>query len=266
MGQEPPSHYTRWIALAGLALLVAGCAGGDPAPVTDRSPGGDAPTHYEVRPGDTLYRIAWEYDLDHQAVARWNDLDSPDTIHVGQRLRLEPPGQTPAPTSRPPTREGPIGGTGSGDATPEDDAPDPEPREGDAEGGRAASGPPDDWLWPADGDVVKPFAADADGKQGIRIGGSHGAAVRASAAGEVVYSGSGLVGYGNLVILKHPGDFLTAYGYNSRVRVEEGDRVEAGDRIADMGNAVGSGEPGLHFELRRDGQPVDPADYLVAPE
>ena len=121
---------------------------------------------------------------------------------------------------------------------------------------------PGDWLWPTDGDVVKEFARDADGKQGINIGGEHGQPIKAAADGSVVYSGGGLVGYGNMVILKHAGDFLTAYGYNSRLLVEEGDEVQAGDTIAEMGNSVGGNEPRLHFEFRHGGEPVDPLEHL----
>ncbi len=117
------------------------------------------------------------------------------------------------------------------------------------------------WQWPSDGPVVKPYTASADGKRGINIGGQVGQPVKAAARGRVVYSGSGLRGYGNLIIIKHDGSYLTAYGYNSELLVREGDVVNAGQRIASMGvNA--DRQPALHFELRRDGQPVDPLQYL----
>lgn len=117
------------------------------------------------------------------------------------------------------------------------------------------------WQWPTDGGVTKNFSASADGKQGINIAGNVGQPVRAAAGGRVVYSGSGLRGYGRLIIIKHDGSYLTAYGYNNELLVGEGETVQAGQRIATMGMGSGSGAS-LHFELRRDGRPVDPVPYL----
>ena len=255
---------TRPAALKMLLVLsvmgLAGCAGDHLAPVSDRSisDGGQrvAEGHYQVRSGDTLYAIAWDHGLDHRDLAEWNRLDSPDRIRVGQRLRLEPPaGDAPgrgraASTDRAPSSSEPA-------ATRRDETPDDTAAETSVNGEA-----PGDWRWPTEGEVVKAFSRDADGKQGINIGGEAGQPVVAVADGEVVYSGSGLVGYGNLVILKHGGEFLTAYGYNRSLMVEEGDRVSAGDRIAEMGTAVGDNGTRLHFELRRDGQAVDPLEYL----
>lgn len=246
------------ILLAVIAL--GGCAGDHLAPVSDRSisDGGQrtAEGHYEVRSGDTLYAIAWEHGLDHRNLAEWNRLDSPDRLRVGQRLRLEPPADTGSPRSRETDSAPPQQAAAE---TSGDSAQAPEDRSAGSEANAEAPG---EWRWPTDGDVVKTFSRDADGKQGINISGEAGQPVVAVADGEVVYSGSGLVGYGNLVILKHGGEFLTAYGYNRSLMVEEGDRVSAGDRIAEMGTAVGDNGTRLHFELRRDGQAVDPLEYL----
>lgn len=238
-----------------VALLTAGCAGDHLAPVSERSRGGagSGSGYYEVQRGDTLYGIAWDHGLDHRKLAQWNDLDSPDRIYAGQRLRLSPPPTRRSSGGREPASSGTTASSGQqGGASGRSGA-----------GGRTTSGSaPGEWQWPTEGEVVKSFSAEADGKQGISIGGEAGQSVRAAADGEVVYSGAGLVGYGNLVILKHSGNFLTAYGYNRRLLVEEGQRVSAGDAIAEMGTAIGEDGTRLHFELRSDGQPVDPLRYL----
>jgi lipoprotein NlpD len=117
------------------------------------------------------------------------------------------------------------------------------------------------WRWPVEGKVVRGFSAASQGKQGIEIAGAHGQPVRAASGGRVVYSGNGLRGYGNLLIVKHNGRYLTAYGYNSRLLVKEGDTVTAGQEIALMGSGTDR-DAGLHFELRRDGRAVDPLTYL----
>lgn len=247
-------HAVLFLGATIVVFALAGCGGnGGLAPVVDRGAGdGARPDYYRVQRGDTLYRIAWDYGLDHRELAAWNGIESPKSLQVGRRLRLTPPSGNQSRTRRERPEEGTSasgdGGGGSQSAEQSEPAQDP-----DAE----------DWQWPTDGEVVKAFAGDSDGKQGISIGGDRGQAVRAAAAGTVVYSGSGLVGYGNLVIIEHSGDFLTAYGYNQRLLVDEGEHVQAGQRIAEMGSAIG--EPGtrLHFELRRGGDPVDPTRYMA---
>ncbi len=200
---------------------------------------------YEVQPGDTLGRIAWRHGLRPEQLQRWNELTNPDEIQAGSYLVLNPPGEDgvgepepadPAPEEAPPSEPPP----------PPDDAPDYDL----------------DWVWPADGEVRRSYATDSGGKSGIQIGGSEGDTVRAAADGEVVYSGSGLRGYGNLVIVMHDDRFLSAYGYNRALNVEEGDQVGGGDAIAEMGRAPGADEASLHFEIRIDGEVVDPEDYL----
>lgn len=197
---------------------------------------------HEVQRGETLYQIAWQYGLDFRDIARWNDLDSPDLIYAGQTLALSGRGGAASSSGRPRTTD-----TG----------------EGAASSGTKASGldGPVAWQWPVDGEVVGAYDGNAVGKRGIRIEAEPGSVVSAAGGGEVVYSGSGLRGYGNLVIIKHNDQFLTAYGYNSELLVGEGDRVNGGDAIARVATA-GERAGLLHFEIRQQGSPVNPASYL----
>ena len=245
------------VGLACVLLLLVGCAGDTYAPVSDRTAratGDTANGVYRVARGDTLYSIAFRHDVDHRTLARWNDIREPFTIYPGQELRLSPPASTSRTASSPPPapRE-PATASRSPSAPP---APPPRPSAPASTGSSSTNG----WVWPAPGDVLKRFSADADGKQGINIGGDEGAEIRAAAGGRVVYSGSGLVGYGNLVIIKHNDQYLTAYGYNRELLVDEGDMVDQGETIARMGR--NGGQPMLHFELRRDGRAVDPVPLL----
>ncbi len=204
---------------------------------------------YEVVPGDTLYRIAWRHGVRPEWIVEWNQLESPERLRVGQQLMLNPPaGFRPGPPPQP--------RVAAGASPPRAPAAPPPPK-----------APPDynlDWAWPARGEIVRTFAdgASGGGKQGIEIAGAEGDAVRAASAGQVVYAGSGLRGYGNLIIIRHDDRFLTAYGYNQRILVDEGSRVAKGDRIAEMGRAAGADRASLHFELRIDGNAADPVRYL----
>ena len=193
-------------------------------------------TSHVVQPGESLYTIAWRYRLDYQDLARWNDLGNPDLIYVGQRLSLRAAGATrPAQASS--------------------RVPQPRPLP------PAPNLAPPTWQWPAQGELVRAFGADSGLGNGIGIGGSVGQAIRAAAAGRVVYSGSGLIGYGQLLIIKHNDTYLSAYGHNNRLIVGQGDSVERGQTIAEMGIGP-ERQPQLHFEIRRNGSPVDPLDHL----
>ncbi len=198
---------------------------------------------YTVRAGDTVYGIAWRYGLDYRELAHWNRLGGGYSIFPGQVLVLRrPPGMAQASTvkTRLPVRE----------------KQKPSPRRKPPP---AASTP--DWLWPVKGRILSSFgAAGAIGK-GLDIAGTDRAPVRAAAGGHVVYSGSGLIGYGQLIIIKHNNTFLSAYGYNSELLVSQGDQVSKGQQIARMGKGPGK-RPMLHFEIRIDGKPVDPIRYL----
>ncbi|HEX7080894.1 MAG TPA: peptidoglycan DD-metalloendopeptidase family protein [Gammaproteobacteria bacterium] len=223
-----------------LALLLAGCTG---AAVDD-----SARVHI-VQPGETLFGIAWTYGLDYRDLARWNRLPDPDFIQVGQRLRL-----TPLPGAAARTAAGsPAGGGRRAAAPPARPARSAPP---------VPTSPPPEWQWPTAGPVVSAFQSSSGGlPSGISIAGRVGQAIEAAAGGRVVYAGSGLIGYGQLVIIRHNDTYLTAYGHNSRLLVEQGQTVVRGQKIAEMGLGP-ERQPRLHFEIRLHGAPVDPLKYL----
>jgi lipoprotein NlpD len=245
---------------------------------------------HTVQRGDTLYAIAFANSLDYREIALWNRLESPDRILVDQVLRLTPPpgaieikplDDVPAPSARPlaepPLLSQPqavllayseanwaqVSGQPAVTAiapvvavpvTPPASLPPLPPPPAVAANTVVTS-----WLWPADGTLAGRFGA-AGGK-GIDIVGKRNAPVRAVAPGKVVYSGSGLRGYGQLLIVKHAGEFLSAYAHNETILVKEGDSVAAGQKIAQMGDSDAD-RVKLHFEIRRYGKPLDPLTFL----
>jgi lipoprotein NlpD len=233
-----------WVGFA-LLLLVA-CSGAgrweSPAPgpagraVPRATQGGAAarPVVHTVQAGETLYGIAFRYGLNVASLAAWNGLGDGTLIRSGQVLRLSPPAGAP----------GGSGAAGSDAGTGE--------------------GPPR-WQWPVTGPVLARYGESPLTASGIQLGGRAGDAVRAAAGGQVVYAGNGLAGYGELLIIKHSASWLSAYGYNQALLVREGERVAAGQPIARMGEgpaAAGGRRPALHFEIRRNGTPLDPLTEL----
>jgi lipoprotein NlpD len=217
------------------------------------------PEYYTVARGDTLYSIAWRYGLDFRSLATRNGLYQPYRIYAGSRLRLR--SHTAADL-----RYGSSHGRDSNDRSgPANASTDPHPASVERRssvltgngGHRSASGV--DWHWPVRGQVTAP-AADSE-KFGVEILGSDGTAIHAAAPGEVVYSGDRLIGYGKLIIIRHNDAYLSAYGNNRRLLVTEGLRVAAGQEIAEMGHS-GNDRAKLYFEIRRNGKPVPPLDYL----
>jgi lipoprotein NlpD len=199
---------------------------------------------YTVSKGDTLYSIAWDHGHDYRTVARWNGIRSPYTIYPGQEIRMYP-GRTA--TVNKTSDDNATSGTSNRNST-------------------ADSEPQDDyrsliWNWPVKGEILNTFSGSDPGKKGLDIAGRMGQSVEAAADGKVVYSGSGLRGYGKLIIIKHNTTYFSAYAYNSKLHVRENDTVKSGQHIADMGNN-GSGPAMLHFEIRRNGTPQDPMKYL----
>ena len=280
----------RWVAALVAAVLVGGCTvtSTREAPVAERSappaqkpaapPVTAAPARpsaprtpaadgmYTVQPGDTLFSIAAAFGREVKDLARWNNIDDPSRIRVGQSLRVAPPaGETAAalpvtPTAPAVTKplEGPAAPPGPAVGPTEPSAP-TGPVASIPEAKPAAPAPAADWIWPVNGKVTDRF--DEKRNKGIGIAAKEGDPVVASADGQVVYSGSGLRGYGNLVILKHNDDFISAYAHNRQILVKQGQTVKKGQRIAEVGK-TDTTQPKLHFEIRRQGKPVDPLAYL----
>ncbi|HEU4853507.1 MAG TPA: peptidoglycan DD-metalloendopeptidase family protein [Telluria sp.] len=249
----------------------------------------DAKGTYTVRKGDTLIQIALEYGLNYRDLAEWNNLGDPDEIRVDQVLRLtEPPRSqrvaTTSPVAMPPAEprapEAPRKTEPKADKKPYTDQAMAEMK---AEGARPAAAAPapvaaapsggistgstvtatDDeklsWMWPSDGRIVATF--DEGRNKGIDIAGSEGQKVLAAGAGKVMYAGSGIRGYGNLVIVKHTNSLLSAYAHNRAIVVKEGQSVAKGQVIAEMGSSD-TDSVKLHFEIRQQGKPVDPSKFL----
>ena len=298
-----------------VAVFVAGCGSSTRyrAPVEDRLPPTVRPAattdprtqvvkqppgfenagkagYYTVKPGDTLIRIGLDSGQSYKDISRWNALENPNKIEVGQVLRVVPPvtnevavakpvataavtstalppsstntaattaAAKPAATTKPQTNTPPA--TTAAATTAATNATTPtEPA-----ASTTASTNDDDlgWIWPTKGPVIMGFEDPKN--KGLDIGGTAGEPVVAAADGKVVYAGAGLRGYGNLVILKHNATYLTAYAHNQSLAVKEDQTVKKGQKIAEMGNSDAD-RVKLHFEVRRQGKPVDPSKYLPA--
>lgn len=281
---------TVWSLVLGTGLLVLGCGSQNVsrAPVEDRrnsrAPGAvtdpntqavkQAPGfenagkagYYTVKPGETLIRIGLETGQQWQDIARWNNLERPNQLEVGQVLRVTPPqvaatspaAATAASTAgvsgvvtRPVTSSGGAAGNAAGS----------KPGATQAASDSTAGEDQLVWSWPVQGPVLAGF--DEVKNKGLDLGGLAGDPVLAAADGRVVYVGAGLRGYGNLIILKHNSTYLTAYAHNQSLLVKEDQSVRKGQKIAEMGSSDAD-RVKLHFEVRRQGKPVDPAKYLPA--
>ena len=280
-----------YVILLGAALLSAcgSTSRRDSAPVEDRRPpvarpgvetsaslpakpplpgaeNAGKPGYYTVKPGDTLIRISLDHGQNWREVARWNSIAQPNQIEVGQVLRIAPPDATVVEGSGVVTR--PIG---TGKVTTSPVTPGQSPTARPAAGASTASSPAaptesagesePSWVWPvsANGPMLAGF--DEVKNKGIDIGGKAGDPVLAAADGRVVYVGAGLRGYGNLIILKHDSTYLTAYAHNQTLLVKEDQSVQKGQKIAEMGSSDAD-RVKLHFEVRRQGKPVDPLKHL----
>jgi lipoprotein NlpD len=251
------------------AFALSGCSSkGKLAPFDDHSIGGargavrvlpgaenaGKPGYYTVKPGDTLIRIAMDNGQSGRDIARWNNLSNPNLIETGQVLRVAPPTQDVAavrPSSAPVVASSPNAAAAT---APVASAP----------VASATPAVPEDavsFQWPARGNLISGF--DESKNKGLDIGGKVGDPVMAAADGRVVYAGAGLRGYGNLIIIKHNNTYLTAYAHNQTLLVKEDQVIKRGQKIAEMGNSDAD-QVKLHFEIRRQGKPVDPAKYLSA--
>ena len=280
-----------WLLLALLsAMVLSGCANKNrPAPVEDRSPNAarapakmvasadnaGKPGFYSVKSGDTLIRIGMDNGQSWRDIARWNNIENPNLIETGQVLRVTPPEETgvvvrpvsstnvvtsPAPAN---TASAPAPASNTASVRPPASAANP-PNASTPANNLANTDSAEETVsfqWPTRGNVLAGF--DEVKNKGIDIAGKAGDPVLAAADGKVVYAGSGLRGYGNLVILKHNNTYLTAYAHNQSLLVKEDQAIKRGQKIAEMGNSDAD-QVKLHFEIRRQGKPVDPAKYLPA--
>ena len=276
---------------AGLLSLLAACSSTSldekgRVPVTDRSSGSATvatpylpgqenagkPGYYTVRPGDTLIRIGLDTGQNWRDIARWNGLDNPNLIEVGQVVRVIPPAReavTPppvasvavAPVAPPEARVKPRSLNGKSTESTGAKSAVAKPVSTPAAASQPSASSPDElsFAWPSSGGILDRF--DEARNKGLDIGGKAGDPVQAAADGRVVYAGAGLRGYGNLIILKHNNTYLTAYAHNQTLLVKEDQNVRQGQKIAEMGNSDAD-RVKLHFEVRRQGKPVDPLKYL----
>lgn len=198
-----------------------------------------------------MYSIAWRYNRNFSDLARWNGIRSPFTIFPGQMVRLKP-----RATASRPTVAKPAPAKKSKSATPPKSFPSPANSERKPSRSGALT-----WKWPVQGRILSRYSGRDATRNGLKLAGAVGQPVRAAEGGKVVYSGSGLIGYGRLIIIKHNEKYLSAYGHNSRLLVKEGQKVARGQQIADMGSS-NTGTAMLHFEIRKNGRPIDPLSVL----
>lgn len=254
----------KWFCVLLLSVVLVGCSGGSgKAPVYDRAHAARSPVtsgQYVVKRGDTLYSIAFRFGWDWRRLAAHNGIRAPYLIVPGQVIRFSGAARAPvvaqaaakSPASKPVATQSkakpvsqPVRSVTKPKAKP---AP-------------VVAAPSGKWLWPASGAVVATYSSNTSLNKGIDIAGKLGQPIMATADGSVVYAGSGLRGYGELIIIKHNDTFISAYGHNRRLLVKEGQAVKAGQQIAEMGS-TGTDRVKLHFEIRRQGKPVDPLQYL----
>ena len=267
-------------------ILLQACASGGIAPVSNRDEIKDTPPNiskpgkkienkeskkrvntpkkivknkkdcHVVAKGDTLYSIAWRYNYDYRQLANWNDIDAPYVIYLGNSICFKlNKGKSVKKIKSQPDKYENLGN----EQIQQNQVAQVNPNVGDKKSGKKLSSGKIKWFWPTRGKIVKSDSPTS--KKGVDISGSLGQSVKAAAEGKIVYSGSGLVGYGKLIIIKHNDKFLSAYAYNSELLVNEGDIVKAGQKISKMGQDQ-SGRNILHFEIRLNGNPINPLKHL----
>lgn len=269
-------------ALGGLLIgaLLGGCASSSSGgvQVVDRNKSGGGSSRqpvtsgqYTVQRGDTLFSIAFRYGWDWKALAARNGIPPPYVIRPGQKIRFggasQPVTQTTVASSNTPvvttmpTPSAPVLVVPQPVTSSQTPAAKPVPPTVANTPVQSVERSPSGWAWPASGTLIGKFSSNGSLNKGIDIAGELGQPVLAASDGSVVYAGSGLRGYGELVIIKHSDTYVSAYGHNRRLLVQEGQKVKAGQKIAEMGS-TGTDRVKLHFEVRRQGKPVDPLQYL----
>ena len=272
---ETPSNYLlsplKLFIILIIFLLLASCASQSSAPAANKSQNfANRPKTYTVIPGDTLFSIAWRYGLKYEALAKHNGISSPYVIRPSQVIRLDVGGAGSYSSVKQQKNKLVAGAKSSTHGSNQKPISAQKNKEFRQENKTVVAGGKTDkkqvwsapqWRWPVRGPLLSSFQGTNALNKGIDLGGKLGEPVLAAANGQVVYSGSGLRGYGKLLIVKHNETFLSAYAHNDRLLVKEGDVVKVGQRIADMGSS-GTDRVKLHFEIRRDGTPVDPVKVL----
>jgi lipoprotein NlpD len=246
--------YRQVFKILSIVVLLSACSSStNQAPVQDRtSPSSSKLGYHLVAKGETLYSIAWRYGIDYKKLAKANGVGRSFTIYPGQKIYLNKTVIKPQPTklaSKSPSKKTNPQRSKSTTSS-QKKAQVSLPSNGSLK-----------WQWPTQGRIIARFSSLKSLNKGIDIKGGLGEPVVAAAPGIVVYAGSGIRGYGNLLIIKHDERFLSAYAHNSRLLVKEDEVIKAGQKIAEIGNS-GTDQSKLHFEIRRDGKPIDPLRYL----
>ena len=243
-------HLLRWLTVVLVTFSLSACI----QYKSIDSPNSPQVLQYTVKLTDTLYSIAWRYGLDYRELAQWNRIEINSVIVPGQTLYLSKPADTPnVPTEI------------ANQSVPQTPAPTIKTAPESKNDTKIVNNlPKGRWLWPTKGGLLSTFSASQLSRKGIDIAGKKGQPVRAVASGKVVYSGNGLAGYGNLIIVKHSDTYLSAYAYCHNRLVKEGDYINAGTTIAQMGQDK-NGKAKLHFQVRKNGKPVDPLGFLAKP-
>ncbi|OUS30931.1 hypothetical protein A9Q99_05350 [Gammaproteobacteria bacterium 45_16_T64] len=249
---------TRLSVVVLFCLFCTSCVQSNYAPVADRyrAPSPVTTGTHVVRKGDTMFSIAWRYNRNYKALARINGIRYPYSIYPGQRIRLA----VNSITKKRKVNTSPKKVTRQKKKRykkPKSKIKPVQEKVANQRHKRVNI----DWTWPATGSVITKFSSRGNVNKGVDLAGRRGASVFAAASGKVVYSGQGLVGYGNLIIIKHNDTYLSAYAHNYRLLVKEGDYAKAGQKIAEIGSS-GANRNKLHFEIRRNGKPVNPLTYL----
>ncbi|MFV2061515.1 MAG: peptidoglycan DD-metalloendopeptidase family protein [Gammaproteobacteria bacterium] len=223
---------------------------------------------YTVRSGDTLYSVAWQYGEDFKTIARWNHINAPYIIYPGQKLRLIPhkektssSNKSKSTSSKPSVSQVTHPAPSKKTQTSSKPKLTPAQLRWREKKRKMALNQKLVWKWPTRGKVITTFSPSSPGRKGIDIAGRKGQAIYAAASGTVVYSGQGLRGYGNLIIIKHNEDFFSAYAHNHKIYIKEKQKVKIGQRIADMGSTDAERNM-LHFEIRKNGTPINPIKFL----
>ncbi len=264
------------VALVTASLSLSGCTGtgiyakgyysvrdhwGSPAVTVTESSAGPAssttPSTHTVAQGETLYSIAFQFGYDYRQVASWNGIKSPFTIYPGQSITFKSDAEEPSDDDQPVTPEPAVP---KGRVIAKGHSETPAART-NVNLSNAVTNDSVQWVWPTRGRVARTYLNTDPGRRGIDLSGQFGQPVMAAASGQVVYSGSGLRGYGKLIIVKHSDTYFSAYAHNKKIYVKENETIKIGQRIADMGKDEG-GQTYLHFEIRRNGVPVNPLKYL----